>query len=203
MFIAVVNGGIAFALNRRRAENGVLYSALIGLALTFVSITIPIQMDGTFITLLWACEMVIVLWLFIKWRIPVYEYFVAILFFLANVSYWMDIEQILGVGMRPSLFANGMFATGVSVGVAFLLVARASLPREGVIHDCFRVEIFPVQRIDPFGRERSPLCGVYDRVRAECGRLVFVARADAVVYRGSFVCDAFRDEEAFPGGTLS
>jgi len=124
LFIAVVNGGIAFALNRRRAENGVLYSALIGLALTFVSITIPIQMDGTFITLLWACEMVIVLWLFIKWRIPVYEYFVAILFFLANVSYWMDIEQILGAGMRPSLFANGMFATGVSVGVAFLLVAR-------------------------------------------------------------------------------
>lgn len=109
--------------------NGVLYSALIGLALTFVSITIPIQMDGTFITLLWACEMVIVLWLFIKWRIPVYEYFVAILFFLAECLLLGWYEQILGVGMRPSLFANGMFATGVSVGVAFLLVAGFSPAR--------------------------------------------------------------------------
>lgn len=123
LFIAVVNAMIAFAVNRRKEESGWLYQALIGLALTFVSITIPIQLDGTFVTLLWACETVIVLWLFIRWRMRMYEYFVAILFFLANVSYWMDIEAALASGVRPALFANGMFATGISVGAAFLLVA--------------------------------------------------------------------------------
>lgn len=123
LFIALVNVAIAFIINRRKVEKSQLYPALVGLALTFVSITIPIQLDGTFITLLWACEMVIVLWLFIKWRIRIYEYFVAILFFLTNVSYWMDIEALLGSGIRPALFANGTFATGVSVGIAFLLVA--------------------------------------------------------------------------------
>lgn len=81
LFIALVNVAIAFIINRRKVENSLLYPTLIGLALAFVSITIPIQLDGTFITLLWACEMVIVLWLFTKWRIRVYEYFVAILFF--------------------------------------------------------------------------------------------------------------------------
>lgn len=123
LFIAAVNAVIAFVLNRRKTEGGLLPSVLIGLALTFLSITVPIQLDGTFITLLWASEMVIVLWLFIKWRIPVYEYFVAILFFLTNVSYWMDIEATLGAETRPSLFVNGMFATGVFVGLAFLAVA--------------------------------------------------------------------------------
>ena len=103
LFIALVNVAIAFIINRRKVEKSLLYPALVGLALTFVSITIPIQLDGTFITLLWACEMVIVLWLFIKWRIRIYEYFVAILFFLTNVSYWMDIEALLGSGIRPAL----------------------------------------------------------------------------------------------------
>ena len=123
LFIALVNVAIAFIINRRKVENSLLYPTLIGLALAFVSITIPIQLDGTFITLLWACEMVIVLWLFTKWRIRVYEYFVAILFFLTNVSYWMDIETLLDSGVRQTLFANGMFTTGVSVGISFLLVA--------------------------------------------------------------------------------
>lgn len=61
LFIALINAAVAFVVNRRKVESSLLCPALTGLALTFVSITIPIQLDGTFITLLWACEMVVVL----------------------------------------------------------------------------------------------------------------------------------------------
>lgn len=122
LFIALMNTAAAFFLWHRKEESGFLSSALLGVALTFFSIAIPIQLNGTFITLLWACEMLILLWLFTKWKNPVYEYFVAILFFLTNASYWIDIEKTFG-DVDVSFLGNGMFATGIFAGLSFLLCA--------------------------------------------------------------------------------
>lgn len=123
LFIALINAGIAFIIHRKKSNSGILYPALTGLALTFVSITIPIQLDGTFITLLWACETVIVLWLFIRLRISIYQYFVVVLLFLTIVSYLTDIEIAFRLNNNVTLFANGCFATGVFTGLALLLFA--------------------------------------------------------------------------------
>lgn len=119
--IALVNGVIAFIVSRRSPENKILYPALTGLALTFVSIAVPVQLEGTFITLLWACELVIVLWLFTRFRMVIYEYFSIALLFLTNASYLMDMENAVTEGGVVPLFANGMFATGIFTGVALLV----------------------------------------------------------------------------------
>lgn len=68
MFIALVNVCLAYAIRGKKSETGYLFTALVGMFLTFISISIPIQLEGSFITLLWATEMVVVLWLFIKFR---------------------------------------------------------------------------------------------------------------------------------------
>ncbi|MFR8359308.1 MAG: DUF2339 domain-containing protein [Parabacteroides sp.] len=119
LFIALVNACIAFVIRSRQSDAGFLFTALIGMALAFVSITIPIQLDGTFITLLWATEMVVLLWIFIKFRFPVYEYFTIILVFLTIISFLMDIEDVLVAGMTESLLMNGTFMTGLFAGLAF------------------------------------------------------------------------------------
>lgn len=119
--IALVNGAIAFIVSRRLTENKIIYPALTGLALTFVSIAIPVQLEGTFITLLWACELVIVLWLFTRFRMVIYEYFSIALLFLTNASYLMDMENAIMEGGVVPLFANGMFATGIFTGLALLV----------------------------------------------------------------------------------
>ena len=119
--IALVNGVIAFIVSRRSPENKILYPALTGLALTFVSIAVPVQLEGTFITLLWACELVIILWLFTRFRMVIYEYFSIALLFLTNASYLMDMENAVTEGGVVPLFANGMFATGIFTGVALLV----------------------------------------------------------------------------------
>lgn len=119
MFIALVNVCLAYMIRGKKSETGYLFTALVGMFLTFISISIPIQLEGSFITLLWATEMVVVLWLFIKFRQPVYAYFTQLLLFLTVVSFLMDVEDVLTDGFVQPLLWNGTFATGIFTGLAF------------------------------------------------------------------------------------
>ncbi len=61
--LAIVNFGIAALLYRRGTVDRTLIYLLIGLVITFASLTIPVQLDGNFITMFWALEAVLLLWL--------------------------------------------------------------------------------------------------------------------------------------------
>ena len=123
LFIALVNVCLAFAIRRRKSDTGYLFTALTGMFLAFISISIPIQLEGRFITLLWATEMVAVLWFFTKFRQTVYEYFALALLFLTIISFLIDVENALSEGFVQPLLLNGTFATGVFTGLAFGLFA--------------------------------------------------------------------------------
>ena len=73
LFIAFVNLVLVIWLRKSKQDYKLLIYTMLGLVLTFVSITIPVQLDGNYITLFWASEMVLLLWLYIKSRIRVYE----------------------------------------------------------------------------------------------------------------------------------
>lgn len=123
LFIALVNVCLAFTIRRRKSDTGYLFTALTGMSLTFLSISIPIQLEGRFITLLWATEMVAVLWFFTKFRQTVYEYFALALFFLTIISFLIDVENILSDGFVHTMLLNGSFATGIFTGLAFGMFA--------------------------------------------------------------------------------
>lgn len=61
--MAVLNFGIATALYRRAVVDRTLLYLQIGLVITFASLTVPVQLDGNFITMFWALEAVLLLWL--------------------------------------------------------------------------------------------------------------------------------------------
>lgn len=123
LFIALVNACLALVVRQKQLSADYLFTVLIGMALTFVSITIPIQLDGSFITLLWATEMVVVLWLFTKFRQRVYSFFALAIFILTVFSFLMDMEKALAAEDYLPLMANGTFATGIFTGLAFGLFA--------------------------------------------------------------------------------
>lgn len=119
LFIALISAVIAFAVRKRRTDKGILFTLLTGMFLTFISISIPIQLDGTFITLLWATEMVVVVWAFSRFRQPVYAYCAWVLVFLTVVSYLTDLEIAIRNGEVDILLLNGSFATGIFTTLAF------------------------------------------------------------------------------------
>lgn len=61
--LALVNFGFAFAFFRSgRVDRNLVY-LLIGLVITFISLAVPVQLEGNFITMFWALEAVLLLWL--------------------------------------------------------------------------------------------------------------------------------------------
>lgn len=120
LFIALVNLGLVLWLWKNRKEYKFLVHTTLGLVLTFISITIPIQLDGNYITLLWASEMVLLLWLYVKSKIRVYEYAAKILVGLTFASYLIDVYHVLWGGHHSigTIFLNSSFATSLFVGLA-------------------------------------------------------------------------------------
>lgn len=136
LFVAIVNLAIVLWLRKERQDFRFLVYTMLGLVLTFVSITVPIQLEGNYITLFWAAEMVLLLWLYIRSEIRIYEYFAAFMVAATFISCIMDIDYTLfdlwgqefmsgySISQNPnSMFFNGLFATVLFTGVAFLAFA--------------------------------------------------------------------------------
>lgn len=99
-FFTIANAAIhfAFALTVSRLKLfplDLLY-LLTALVLTFATITIPVQLDGNWVTLIWTVEAAILFWIGRTKQITLFEYYSFPLMFLALVSLlqdWLMIEQ--------------------------------------------------------------------------------------------------------------
>lgn len=122
LFIALSNLLTAIRLKKVLAENRRLLFTLLGGAVTFVSITIPLQLEGNYITIFWASEMVLLLWLFHKSGFRIYHYFSTALVVLTLISWSMDLYKTFddnSLYTNP-IFFNGVFATNLFVSIAYL-----------------------------------------------------------------------------------
>ncbi len=116
--------GSYFLLRKRRVDSNILY-LLIGITLSFVSLTAPLQLHGHFITLFWASETVLLYWLSQKAGIRIIKWasmgvWVAMLLSLlmdwAN-TYGVILDRIPPTDFLPVIFNNG-FMTGIYSALA-------------------------------------------------------------------------------------
>ncbi|OQY03570.1 MAG: hypothetical protein B6I20_04765 [Bacteroidetes bacterium 4572_117] len=92
--IAVLNFAFAFPLYKRSQIDRNLVFLLIGLVLTFVSLAAPVQLDGNYITMFWAVESVLLLWMSQKSGIQLMKISSFLIMLLMIVSLIMDWEHI-------------------------------------------------------------------------------------------------------------
>lgn len=127
--LAVVNLVLSFVLFRnRKVDPNILY-LLIGITLTFISLTAPIQLHGNYITLFWASETVLLYWLNQKSGIKLMKFTSMLLWFAMLVSLVMDWFQIYSdSGQQLIIIANKGFITtvvaAISSYVLFILAKR-------------------------------------------------------------------------------
>ena len=123
--LALFNFAFAFPLYRRKQIDKNLVFLLIGLVLTFVSIAIPVQLKGNYITISWAAESVILLWLSQQSGIKLMKVAAFIVSFLMIISLVMDWNQIYFE--RPAdaialpILLNRGFITGIVSIIAMLI----------------------------------------------------------------------------------
>lgn len=106
----------------RKVDTNILY-LLIGVTLTFISLTAPIQLHGHNITLFWAAEAVLLYWLYQKSEIELMKLTSLIIWGAMLISLWMDWLSIYTYAHTPfTILANKGFITTVVAAISSYLL---------------------------------------------------------------------------------
>ncbi len=164
---AVIHFIFALVISRMRTVPRDISYLLAALVIIFVTIAIPVQFNGNWLTLVWAMECVLLFWIGRTKQISLYEYFSYPVMVLASFSLFNDFQKAFHysgeilAGQYP--LANGFFITSLLYAAAFGFIfyinkddryqpatsaeARTALSYAAaaaalaVIYNAFRVEI--------------------------------------------------------------
>ena len=125
---AILHFIVSAIIFRQKSVDRNLFFLVSGLVLVFITIAIPVQLDGNWVTLLWAGEAALLFWLGRSKYLPVYEklsYPLMFLAFFSIVQDWMTVYGAYYPGdvetrIRPLL--NIHFATSVLFIAAFAFI---------------------------------------------------------------------------------
>jgi uncharacterized membrane protein len=81
---------------RKKLVDKKLFYLIAALVLTFITITIPVQLDGNWVTILWSIEAGLLFWFGITKKITVYKNLAYILMALAFISLLEDWSHVYG-----------------------------------------------------------------------------------------------------------
>jgi uncharacterized membrane protein len=111
-------GATWFLFRKKSADKNILY-LLVGLTLSFVSLTAPIQLHGHYITLFWASEAVLLYWLFIRSNIELIRIASLLVWGAMLVSLMMDWSKIYGLmeSLSPDTSEPIIFNKGLMTGL--------------------------------------------------------------------------------------
>jgi uncharacterized membrane protein len=126
ILLAVFNFGFAFALYKQEKIDRNLVYLLIGLTLTFVSLAAPVQLEGNYITIFWAAEAVLLLWLSQKSGIMLMKFASIAVNGLMMISLLMDWTNLY-FGYDDSVrtvMLNKAYITGILAVISLVLTSR-------------------------------------------------------------------------------
>lgn len=120
--LGVLNLGLSYFLFKsKKVDTNVLY-LLIGITLTFISVTAPIQLNGNNITIFWASEAVVLYWLYQKSAIKLTRITVVGIWILMVISLMMDWDNVYSYESVLPIVANKGFITSLFSAIATYLL---------------------------------------------------------------------------------
>lgn len=142
--LALFNFMFAYFLKKRSEIDQNIIYLLIGLVLTLGSLAAPIQLNGSLITLFWAAEMCLLLWLYQKSNLLLVKQASVIVFAATLVSLLMDWNSMYRSVSDMGAVINEGFVTGLFVIAAFVFY-RKLLSKES--NNFFGIEIIEIRQI--------------------------------------------------------
>lgn len=152
---AAVHFGVGYLIYRDKLADRNLFYFIVGLVLVFISIAIPVQLDGNWVTLLWAGEAALLFWLGRSRQIKAYEKMSLPLTLLAfsgllhdwSVSYDVSfygnqelwIKPIFNIQFLSSLIVSGIF--GLITWMQFTDRHPSTLPEKQLWRQALRFAI--------------------------------------------------------------
>ncbi len=119
LLFSVVNLFMTYLVFRQNKEQKNFIFLLLGLTLTFATLAIPVQFDGFYVSLFWAAEALLLIWLSIQSGYKAFVGAGAIVFLLMLVSLAMDWGHYNNGKVYPIIFNSilmtGLFAIWLSI----------------------------------------------------------------------------------------
>ncbi|MEP6676267.1 MAG: DUF2339 domain-containing protein [Ferruginibacter sp.] len=127
-----------FFFRKRKVDTNILY-LLIGITLTFVSITAPIQLSGNNITLFWSSEAVLLYWLYKKSQISIIRYSSFLIWGMMLISLAMDWIQVYSnyAPVLPVIINKGFITTLFAALATYLLFVLQVKEKGTTVKDVF------------------------------------------------------------------
>lgn len=123
--LGVFNFVFAYLLFRNQRVDRNLIFLLIGLVLTFISLAAPIQLEGNYITLFWAAEAVLLLWLSQKSGITLMKtasVVITLLMLISLIMDWRVLYYEYSLSEVPmNIILNKAYVTGTISLISILL----------------------------------------------------------------------------------
>ena len=114
LFNAVIHFAVLFFIKSKKLADSTLFYSTLGMVFTFITIAIPIQLDGNWVTLMWTAQGVILFWLGKTKNISIYEKISLPILGLAFLSFLEDWSHYhYAVNLDIHAFWNINFLTGV------------------------------------------------------------------------------------------
>ncbi|GGG47584.1 DUF2339 domain-containing protein [Bizionia arctica] len=120
--LALLNLGYALLLYKKFGLDKIAIYLLIGLTLTFITLAIPVQFSGNNITMFWAVEAVLLMWLAQKSQIKSYRFASVIVQILMLGSLIMDWPNYISIYENLRIIGNPIFIGGAFVVASFVVV---------------------------------------------------------------------------------
>lgn len=141
-FVALLNMTYAWFLYKKFGLDKNAVYLLIGQTLTFVTLAVPIQFEGHYITLFWAAEAVLLLWLSQKSKIVSYRFGSVIVHTLMLFSLLIDWQKIYTSQKVLDIVVNPAFVTGI-FSVISIFTVRFLLKNETTNSTQFGITFYP------------------------------------------------------------
>jgi uncharacterized membrane protein len=128
--LAMFNLGVTYFVHKNYEVDKNLFYLLIGITLTFVTLAAPIQLKGNYITLFWAAEASLLIWLAQKSNLQVYRFVSILIASLSVISLLIDWNKFYNTEneLRPIL--NMVYLSGLFV-LASLIFYKKRLKLDG------------------------------------------------------------------------
>ncbi|HEX8331100.1 MAG TPA: DUF2339 domain-containing protein [Segetibacter sp.] len=152
---AIIHLIVGYLVYRLRLADKTVYQFLIGLGLLFITVAIPVELNGSWVTLLWTIEATILCWIGIQNNRSLYLKIAApmvIIALLSLVQDWMAAYPAFGDLLYTSASANKPF---LNLTFIFSFVVSVCF---GFIHfKSFKAVIGAETLIDRFFKQAMPL----------------------------------------------
>ncbi len=148
LLLALINLATGWVLLKKEIIDKKTVYLFIGMTLTFLTLVGPIQLEGNYITLFWAAESVLLIWLSQKIKNNDFKIAAFITLFLMLGSLAMDFIQIYKGSDKLNIIFNKGFLTGIfsvaGLGItAFLLFKeKISYKIKGIYFNPSKVAVF-------------------------------------------------------------